>query len=1160
MSDRDFETGFIRPSVTLSALPEGSEAFVFARYFSDQIAREKPFTSAVFVYSNTEKARAALNLFKFLTPDLILIDLPARDANPFERAPCSPEIISRRMRAFRNLHTAITAQKPYLLVTTVHAAMQKIRPLTDMSETFMNLKPGSRIPPDKVSRFLTACGYLHTPTVRESGEYAIRGGIVDIFPVGKKNPLRLDYAGNEIEKIKTFDPVSQLSGETVKGLTLIPASEILLSAKAIENFQKNYLTACAKSGKYHEGLCADVGRGVYVQGIERYLPFFQPDLTDPLTAAKGACLWVDRAAFHDAEEHEKEIEERRDERARTDTLPESRELYLSARQIQDITEENQAIFFTSHALPENSKIVDLGLRPSKKFIAERKTQGVNLFHSARDYMNEKRQTGKKIFYLCRSAGVTLRSSESFRDFGLKAAELTESLTGEAAADPAIIHFYTADLPYGFETRSTLYLTESDVFGEKTATRSKRKGGAEKFLREISSLSPGDYVTHEENGVGKFISLTVITVNNASHECVLLEYSGGDRLYLPVENLDLLTRYAGEDALVQLDRLGGVGWQQRKAKLKERINEMAAELVRTAAERALKSAPVLAAPHDEYEEFRARFPYDETPDQRAAIEASLEDLASGRPSDRLICGDVGFGKTEAAIRAAFVCAVSGYQTAIIVPTTLLARQHYMNFVRRFEGTGVTIGRLSRMVPLAEAKETRERLESGGVDIVIGTHALLSEKVKFKRLSLLIIDEEQHFGVKHKEQLKSFKSDLHVLTLTATPIPRTLQLSLGGARELSVIASPPADRLAVRTYIDRFDAETVRMALLREKNRGGQSFFVAPRISDLAEIRDYLRNVVPEVSFAVIHGQMKPQETDTIMNDFYDGKHDVLVATAIIESGIDIPTANTMIVWEADKFGLAQLYQIRGRIGRAKLRGYAYLTYPSEKKLTDNAEKRLKVLSALDGLGAGFTIASHDSDIRGAGNLLGDEQSGHIREVGYELYQEMLNEALQKLRAEGGTRRTEEEGNKSPAVNLGLSALIPQEYIPDSRTRFHLYQRLSELNDVREADLFAAELTDRFGKIPEATENLLKTVSVKNACKKAGVCKLDMNESGATLAFYKNHFTNPEGLLNYAARSEGKVTLRPDQKIALRFKVKDHTTAVKMVMKRLSEIAEIRNAKI
>jgi transcription-repair coupling factor (superfamily II helicase) len=619
------------------------------------------------------------------------------------------------------------------------------------------------------------------------------------------------------------------------------------------------------------------------------------------------------------------------------------------------------------------------------------------------------------------------------------------------------------------------------------------------------------------------------VQGAPHDCLLLIYADNTRLFLPVENLELLSRYGSDAENVQLDRLGGGAWQAKKAKLKQRIREIAGDLIKTAAARELKPGDVFNAPEGAFDEFCARFPYEETEDQLSAIEAVLEDLQKGRPMDRLVCGDVGFGKTEVAMRAAFVAAYAGKQVAIIVPTTLLSRQHYKNFVERFKGLPLRIAQASRLVGAKEIKLVKAGMEDGSVDIVIGTHALLADSVKFRDLGLMIVDEEQHFGVKHKERLKQMRANVHVLTLTATPIPRTLQLALSGVREMSLITTPPLDRLAVRTYISPFDPVTIREHLLREHFRGGQSFYVVPRITDLDEISEFLREAIPEIKFRTAHGRMSPTELEDIMTGFYDRKFDVLLSTTIVESGLDISTANTMIIHRADMFGLAQLYQLRGRVGRSKQRAYALLTTQPNKKMTPDAERRLKVLQSLDSLGAGFNLASHDLDIRGSGNLLGEEQHGNIREVGFELYQSMLEDAVASMRS--GGEEVADDGAWSPSINIGTSVLIPESYVTDLQARLGLYRRLSDVQEQTDLDGFAAELHDRFGRKPEEVDHLLDIVSIKLLCRKANVAKVDAGPKGVTIEFRNGIFENPTALVQWIAGQGTLAKLRPDMKLVL-----------------------------
>ena len=709
-----------------------------------------------------------------------------------------------------------------------------------------------------------------------------------------------------------------------------------------------------------------------------------------------------------------------------------------------------------------------------------------------------------------------------------------------------------NLEQGFSTNTLTVISEQDVLGERLIRHASKRRKAENFLTEATSLSSGDLVVHVDHGIGKFHNLEVIKAVDALHECLVLEYAENSRLYLPVENVELLSKYGQEFGL--LDKLGGAAWQAKKAKLKQRIKDMAERLIRVAAERELRTAPIFEPPPGIWDAFSAKFPYQETDDQMNAIEDVVSDLTSKRPMDRLVCGDVGFGKTEVAMRAAFLASISGFQVAVIAPTTLLVRQHTQSFLDRFRGLPIEIRQLSRFVSKKTADKTRDEIQNGNVDIVVGTHALLAKNIKFKNLGLLIIEEEQHFGVQHKERLKQLRSDIHVLTLTATPIPRTLQLSLSGVRDLSIIATPPVDRLAIRTFISEFDFVTIREALLREKFRGGQSFYVVPRVADLEEIETFLREHVPEVSYVIAHGQMPPGELDNRMNAFYDGKFDVLLATTIVESGLDIPSANTIVVHRAEMFGLAQLYQIRGRVGRSKLRAYAYMTTKARTKLTTASEKRLKVLASLDALGAGFSLASQDLDIRGAGNLLGEEQSGQIRDVGYELYQSMLEETISKIRGGQIDVLTSMDNQWSPQINLGVSVLIPETYVSDLDVRLGLYRRLSSLNKKVEFEGFAAELIDRFGKLPSEVNTLLLVVRIKSVCKKAGIGKLDGGPKGATVQFYNDKFISPEGLVEFIKNQNGTAKIK-DNKLIIRRDWKKNSDKFKGAFAIARDLAEI-----
>ena len=828
-------------------------------------------------------------------------------------------------------------------------------------------------------------------------------------------------------------------------------------------------------------------------------------------------------------------------------------MYLDDAAWQAATADHKLIQLSPLAQSPGPGVLDASGRIGRNFAPERQQESISLFGALADHVQKLLKDGQVVIASW-SEGARERLQGLLEDQGIKGAIPVKDFR-ELAEGKGKLYLIVWPLEAGFTAPGLAVISEQDVLGDRLAAKPKRKRKAENFLRDAESLSPGDLVVHVEHGVGRYLGLETITALGAPHACVSLEYAEGAKLYLPVENIELLSRYGHEEGL--LDRLGGGAWQAKKAKLKERIKEIADRLMRIAAERALRHAPILEAPHSLWEAFAARFPYQETDDQLAAIADVVADLEKGSPMDRLVVGDVGFGKTEVAMRAAFVAALSGMQVAVICPTTLLARQHYRSFAERFRGFPISVRPLSRFVSAKEANLTREMMAAGTVDIVVGTHALLAKGVKLKNLGLMIIDEEQHFGVTHKERLKELRSDIHVLTLTATPIPRTLQLSLTGVRDLSIIATPPVDRLAIRTYVSEFDSVTLREALLREHFRGGQSFWVVPRISDLPEIEDWLKTNVPEVTFITAHGQLAAGDLDDRMNQFYDGKYDVLLATTIVESGLDIPTANTMIVHRADMFGLGQLYQIRGRVGRAKTRAYCYLTTKPRVPLTPGASKRLKLLASLDSLGAGFNLASHDLDLRGAGNLLGEEQSGHIKEVGYELYQQMLEETIAKIKSGELQGLAQVDDGWSPQINLGVPVMIPDAYIPDLDIRLGLYRRLSSLSTKVELEGFAAEMIDRFGPIPKEVNTLMLIVRIKAMCKRAGISRIDAGPKGATLQFHNDKFANPAGLVEFL-REQGPAARVQGNKIVLMGEMKSEADRIKgafAIAKALAEKAKV-----
>jgi transcription-repair coupling factor (superfamily II helicase) len=1012
--------------------------------------------------------------------------------------------------------------------------LQRVPPRSTVRRASFKAAPGQDVDIAELEAYFAINGYNRASTVSDRGEFAVRGGVIDVFPPGADEPVRLDLFGDTLESIRGFDPETQRSTRQLKEIELLPVSEALLDKDSISRFRTGYLEIFGAPGD--DPLYEAVSEGARRQGMEHFLPLFYEALETLFDyLPETTLIGVDHLASEATGERLEMIEDAYQARSEAEAkvhyraLPPSR-LYLNANEVDGHIDWFPNRRFTPFQKEDGQGALDLGARQGRQFSAERAQDSVNLFEAVAAHAGALSAAGKRVLFASWSEGSSERLSHMLGDHGLKNIPLTPYWQAAKAADPKKPQRVVLPIETGFETDSLAVVSEQDILGDRLARPKKRRRAAN-FLAEATSLTPGDLVVHIDHGIGRYEGLTTLEVQEAPHDCLEIQYYGDSKLYLPVENIDLLTRYGAESEGVQLDKLGGAAWQNRKARAKERLREMAEGLIKIAAARAVRHTDEVDPPSGLFDEFCARFPYEETDDQLNAIADVLSDLSTGKPMDRLICGDVGFGKTEVALRAAFVVAMSGQQVAVVCPTTLLARQHYKTFVERFAGWPVKVRRLSRLVPTAEANQTKEDLKKGEVEIVVGTHAVLSKTVEFKNLGMVIVDEEQHFGVKHKEALKALRAEVHMLTLTATPIPRTLQMALSGIREMSIIATPPIDRLAVRTYITPFDPVTIREALLREKYRGGQAYYVVPRIKDLTDVEKFLRESVPEVKFVVGHGQMAPTQLEEVMSAFYEGGYDVLLSTTIVESGLDIPTANTMIIHRADMFGLAQLYQLRGRVGRAKARAYAYLTTPTQKQITLSAEKRLKVLQSLDSLGAGFQLASHDLDIRGGGNLLGDEQSGHIKEIGVELYQQMLEDAVAELKQKGAEELVADRG-WSPAINTGASVLIPEDYVPDLNVRLALYRRLSEAEKPEDREALAAELIDRFGPLPEEADHLLKIVAIKGLCRQANVSKVDVGPKGAVITFRADQFANPAGLVQFVQKNQITWKLRPDQKVVVK----------------------------
>jgi len=1110
--------------ITVHGAPEGVDALLLVRRLGEH-------GGPVLHLARDDGRLAALaEAIGFFGPEVEVVQIPAWDCLPYDRVSPNGAIIAERIAGLSRLQAEPDRKR--IVLTTVNAVLQKVPPRASLRGAGMRLAVGDSIAPEDLAAFLDGDGYNRTGTVMEPGEYALRGGIIDVFPAGEAAPVRLDLFGDTIESIRRFDAETQRSGAGVDALDFHPASELPRNESSVARFRSAWRELFGPKA-VEDPLYEAVTEGRRHPGMEHYAPLFAEAMETLFDYVPGASVSLDYQAQAAVAARLELIADHYAERrgpARTGETPyrpiPPAMLYLDAPAFEAALARFPCFAFTPFGKPDGAEGIEAGGRPGPILAG----QPIAAFDGFADLRTKWAASGRTVILAAWSFGARERLALMLRDPGIRDIRAVANADEARALPNGTVALAVLSLDRGFVTDRLAVVAEQDLLGQRIARPPKRRKRADQFIADATEIAAGDLVVHQDHGIGRYDGLETVTVNGAAHDCLKLLYDGGDKLFLPVENIDLLSRFGNETDGVSLDKLGGASWQARKAKAKNRIQDMAAGLIRIAAERLTREAPLLAAPDGAFAEFCERFPYTETEDQEKAIADVLEDLASGRPMDRLICGDVGFGKTEVALRAAFVAAMAGAQVAVVVPTTLLARQHFRAFSERFKGLPVKVAQLSRMVTPKEAAAVRAGLADASISIVIGTHALMAKSVAFADLGLLIVDEEQHFGVAHKERLKQLKADVHVLTLTATPIPRTLQLALTGVRDLSLITTPPVDRLAVRTFIMPFDSLVIKEAIAREKFRGGQIFCVVPRIEDLAPMSERLREIVPDAKCAMAHGRLAPTELERVMTEFGEGKYDILLATNIVESGLDMPAVNTLIIYRADMFGLAGLYQLRGRVGRGKQRGYAYLTWPAHHRLSAAAEKRLEVMQTLDQLGAGFTLASHDLDLRGAGNLLGDEQSGHIREVGIELYQQMLEDAVNAIRA-GERKQKPVERDWTPNINLGLPVLIPDTYVSDLPVRLGLYRRIGALASDAESEALAAELTDRFGKLPEEVENLLETVALKRACREAGVEKIDAGPKGMVIAFRKNEFNNPGGLIAWIASRGGTLKVRPDQKLVV-----------------------------
>ena len=1113
---------------------------------------KKSGASKVLVSENELEMRSVAAVLKDLVEGCEVLTFPAWDCLPYDRSSPRKDIVAERAKTLSTLARA--GEKKIIVVTTVSAFLQKLPPPNYFQNKSMSVQEGQNLELEGLVQFLAQNDYHRMETVREPGEFSLRGGLIDIFPSDREEPLRIDLFGDEVESIHTFDPLTQRRGEKIKSASLSSMGEMGIGETEQERFKNRYRELFGPPGKedeiYHQTI-----EGHLPKGIEHWSPLFYGRMVTLLDFVDSPEIFIEHTFFGQAQARFEEVRDYYQARVDFSQAEEGHaynplspdQLYLGESDVEALFETHKPCVISPLSLPEGETIEDVGTKGLPFTIAN------NNFGPLKEFLKENKK--KRVLFTASSVGAGERLLGILKDHGIqsivKYGSWEKALNGPKGM-PGLINL---SLETGFVSPDLILITDHDLVGDRLRKMPKKRKRADLFIAEASSINLDDFLVHDVHGIGQYKGLVAVDVNEAPHDCLVLVYQDGDKLFVPVENLDILTRYGGELSGAKVDKLGHTAWQARKAKVKKDLMEMAGQLMKTAASRKYYATDPIAKQAGLYDEFCERFPFTETDDQLQVTEEVLTDLQSGNAMDRLVCGDVGFGKTEVALRAAFAVASSGKQVAVVAPTTLLCRQHFKNFAERFEGLGLRVEQLSRLVSASKAKVLKEDLYKGKIDIVVGTHALLAKSVEFANLGLIVVDEEQHFGVAQKEKLKELKTDVHVLTMTATPIPRTLQMAMSGVREMSIIATPPVDRLAVRTFVMPYDGLVIKEALMREHNRGGQSFYVCPRVKDLADLHKKLTTLVPELKIVVAHGQMQPKDLEDVMDAFYQGEYDVLLATNIIESGIDIPNANTMIVHRSDLFGLAQLYQLRGRIGRAKKRAYAYFTLSNYSTLSKNAQKRLDVMQTLDSLGAGFQLASHDMDIRGAGNILGDKQSGHIKEIGVELYQQMLSETIHELKAKKSKTEEKPMPSWSPTINLGIPVLIPEGYVADLSVRLELYRRLSHINELEEIEDFKTELIDRFGPIPEAVANLLSVIELKHLCKKTSVEKVDAGSKGFTVSFYENTFPNPGALMTFIHQNPGRIKLKPNQSLVFMDSFSDSGQKVTSIRKALKELESL-----
>lgn len=1061
------------------------------------------------------------------------IFFPSWDSQPFSNTSPHPDNSSQRLNTLFRLHNNLSQ----VVVLPVTAAMQRVLPKSLIEDASCYLVSGETFERDELLQRLIRMGYANVPLVEERGMFAVRGGILDIFPPNVAAPIRIEFLGDTIESMRAFDPLSQRSLYSLEELVLLPSRELLLTDDVMTELPLRLKMLCDNldiTADRRRAILSDLKDAVYFQGIEYLQPLLHPDLETIFDYMPDATIvlldpeLIDSTAINYFDEIVSGNEKARLIRSAHSPLE---ELYLSVSELREKLASKQKIEVGGLSLQHDSvNKVEIRCQNNADLKITVSKETSNALEPLCETLRNCFTLGVRCLVVCYQQPQIRRLQELLEPY-----QIATNILDEASFTPEMnllslpfnsLNLLTGNLSRGFRLQELglAVIAEEELFGKRVHRRGLTEVRKKQIAASMADLKPGDFMVHIDHGIARYTGLQHLTTSGVGGDFLLLEYSGNDKLYLPIDRLGLVQRYVGpEGSSPSLDKLGGVGWEKSKGKARKSIEELAGELLDIYAKRQLSKGFAFSPPDEMYREFEASFAWEETADQLSAIQDVLSDMQHSKPMDRLVCGDVGYGKTEVALRGAVKAALDGKQVGVLVPTTILAQQHYETFHARLKNYPITVEVLSRFRTSKELKATLEGLKKGTVDIVIGTHRLLQKDVFFKDLGLLIIDEEQRFGVKDKERLKQFRAVVDVMTLTATPIPRTLYMSMMGIRDLSIIDTPPVDRLSVKTIVSRFSEELIREAVMRELRRGGQLFFVHNRVQTIAKRAELLAEIVPEAKIAIGHGQMDEHELEKVMLGFMNGESNLLICTTIIESGLDIPNANTLIVDRADTFGLSQLYQLRGRVGRSTQRGYAYLLIPGETTLTNDARERLKILQDISELGAGFRIATHDMEIRGAGDVLGNRQSGTVTEIGFELYNQMLEETISRLRGEETIERVD------PEINLHVPAFIPEAYVKDTNQRLVIYKRLTQAESEEDVMDVQQEVVDRFGNYPMATRYLFDTMIIRVLLKKLIVRQIDFDGKSIIISFHPRTPASPDTIITMMRNNPQKYQFTPDYKL-------------------------------